>query len=99
MPVNYVHITEDLALDLEALYMSIGEAADPIRDALIKAIQIVKQADWDDLPVSPHGFTGTRFSFDFHPGYIFTFAIDTYRDERKQPIEQHYYLKNLLRKK
>jgi len=99
MPEIFVHITPDLTSDLEALYESKGQSADEIRAALIKAIRMLKEGKWDDSLVKQHGFSGTRFSFNFCSEFIFTFRIDTYRDDRKQPIQEHYFLKNLLRKK
>lgn len=99
MPVYSVHITNDLQLDLQALYQSRGESADEIRDALVEGIRKLKHGEWDNSRFKIHGFSGTTFSLDFCSDYIVTFTIDTYRNEMKQPIEEHYYLKNLLRKK
>lgn len=99
MSKYFVHVTQDFALDIEALYESAGESAGQVRDALFNAIRMLKSGAWDSTLINQYGITGTSFSFDFCSGYIFTFRIDTYRDERKQPLEEHYYLKNLLRKK
>jgi|SRR5580658_2060093 hypothetical protein len=100
MPAHRVHITEDLKFDLAAVYASKSEAAaTQIRDALVSAIEMLDKGIWNDSLIKQHGISGTRFSFDFCSEYIFTFTIDTYRDERKQPFEEHYFLKNLLRKK
>jgi hypothetical protein len=86
--LKFVHITEDLIFDLEGLYNSIGEAADPVRDALAEAIRMMMRNEW----------LGTTFAFNFYSGYIFTFRIDTHFNQEK-PIEEHYFLKNLYRKK
>lgn len=99
MPKIFVHVTEDLLLDLESLYETNGESAGQVRDALVTAIRTLKNDKWDDSVIKPYGVSGTRFLFDFCSGYFFTFRIDTYRDESKHAIEQHYYLKNLFRKK
>ena len=86
--LKFVHITEDLLFDLEGLYNSIGEAADPVRDALAEAIRMMMRNEW----------LGTTFAFNFYSGYIFTFRIDTHFNQEK-PLEEHYFLKNLYRKK
>jgi hypothetical protein len=99
MPSYNVHLTDDVLSDLGALYREKGESAEPIRNAFIAAALKLKLGEWDDSLIKIRGFSGTQFSYDFCSEYIFTFTIDTYRDEHKQPIEEHYYLKNLFLKK
>lgn len=92
-----VHVTEDLVLDLNGIYETIGESADLVRDALISAIRTMMVNEWDRSLVEPYGILGTTFAFNFCSGYVFTFKIDTHFNQEK-PIEEHYYLKNLFRK-
>jgi hypothetical protein len=94
----FVHITEDLIFDLDGIYDSIGESADQVRDALVKAIRMMWRNEWDKSLVKPYGILGTTFAFNFCSEYIFTFTIDTHFNQEK-PVEDHYFLKNLYRKK
>jgi hypothetical protein len=99
MPLRpIVHVTEDLVFDLEGIYESLGEAADPIRDALAATIRKMMRGDLDQALIKPYGIQGTTLAYDFCSEYIFTFTIDTHFTET-QPIEEHYFLKNLYRKK
>jgi hypothetical protein len=93
-----VHITEDLIFDLDGVYRSIGESADRLRDALVKAIRTLMRNELDKSLVEPHGMSGTTFAFNFYDGYIFTFTINTHFSQER-PTEEHYFLKNLYRKK
>ena len=93
-----VHVTEDLIFDLAGIYDSIGEAGDEVRNALVKAIRMMMRNELDRSLVEPFGVLGTTFAFNFHRGYIFTFTINTHFSQDK-PIEEHYFLKNLYRKK
>lgn len=92
-----VHITEDFTFDLNGIYETIGESADLVRDALVKAINTMRANQWDRSLVEPYGKLGTTFAFNFCSGYIFSFKIETQFNQEK-PIEEHYYLKNLFRK-
>jgi hypothetical protein len=93
-----VHVTEDLIFDLDGIYNSLGKDADQVRDALVKAIHMMMRNEWDDSLVEPYGKLGTTFGFNFCREYLFTFTIDTHFHQER-PIEEHYFLKNLLRKK
>jgi hypothetical protein len=99
MPLRpIVHVTEDLVLDLNGIYESLGEAADPIRDALVAAIRRMMRGELDQSLIEPYGIQGTTLAYSFYSEYIVTFAIDTHFT-KTQPIEEHYFLKNLYRKK
>ena len=100
MTQRFVHLTVDIGLDVSALYDEVDEkTADEVRAALIDAIAELKNNQVNDSLIEPYGNFGSTFSIDFHPEYLVTYKIETYRDERKHPIEEHFYLKNLLRKK
>ena len=93
-----IQITEDLLLDLEGIYESLGEeAADLVRDALAAAVRTLGSTDFNRSMIEPYGKTGTTFAFRFISGYIVTFSIRTHFDQNS-PTEEHYFLKNIFRK-
>jgi hypothetical protein len=99
MAAAVVHLTEDLLADFDALYEWLGDSADPIRDALVKAIKRFQRDDLDDALVMPYGLLRTSLSYNFCEGYIVTYTSDTPSRGQDQSMERHYYLKNLIRKK
>ena len=99
-PKVSVHWVPGFIADLNGVYEDVGGgAADEIRAALIAAINKLKRYEWDETLIKQYGIVGDAFSFDFCRDYKFTFKVVTDRDERKHPIEEHYFLKRLLRKK
>lgn len=100
MPERFVHLTPDIGLDVTALYEELDEkTADDVRSALLDAIAKVKRNQLDYSLIKPYGSLGSTFSIAFHPKFLVTYRIETYRDEQKRPTEEHFYLKNLIRKK
>ena len=98
-PKVSVHWVPSLLADLQSIYEEFGEeVGDSVREPLITAIEKLKRYEWDRSLIEPYGVVGDTFAFDFCRDYRFTFKIVTDRDEEKKPINEHYYLKNLLRK-
>jgi hypothetical protein len=88
-----------LLTDLRAVYEDFGEdTGDAVREALITAMESLKRYEWDESLIQRYGIVGDTFTFDFCRDYKFTFKVLTDRDENKQSIAEHYYLKRLLRK-
>ena len=98
-PRVVVNITKDLISDLKAIYASMDErAADRVRDALARTIGQMSRDEMDRSLIEPHGIFGTTFAYNFLPDFLFTFRIETHFDQDR-PVEEHYFLKNLNRKK
>jgi hypothetical protein len=99
IPHVSVHWTPSLLTDLQTIYDDFGDVAgDSVRAALITAIRKLKRYEWDESLIQPSGAVGDSFKFDFCRDYKFTFKVLTDRNEHKQPIHEHYFLKRLLRK-
>jgi len=98
-PKVSVHWTPSLLSDLESVYQESGEEiGNAVRSDLIVAMGKLKLYQWDKSLIQSYGVVGDTFTFDFCRAYKFTFKVVTDRDENKQPIREHYYLKRLLLK-
>lgn len=83
--------------DIEQLREDLGTRADQVIDALAKAVKKLDGYEWDDsLPVRKAGWPGDTYTYEFYPGYVVTFRRETDRNERKQPILIHLYLKRVM---
>ena len=98
-PAVVTHLTRTFAADVETLHEQCGAEADAILRELCVGVGHLKELDaFSSLPIVPHGRYGDSFMFNFNHQFSFTFRRMTDRDEQKQPIVIHFYLKNILRR-
>jgi hypothetical protein len=95
-----IHLTESFSADVATMNVLLGVSAEDINLSIIRALRKLHGYSWDEtLPIRRTGIYGDSYLFEFCDDYSLTFRIFTDRDEHKKPIVDHYYLKNLLRRR